>query len=103
MTETDATAFADLSGNDNDIVIYKRQLEWSTDNTQPGDYSIVVIPDQQVLSGHYPDKLDDVYRWIAENAEAENIKFAINLGDITDYNSEPNGCCPSRRWQRSRV
>lgn len=88
MTESNATAFADLSGNANNVIVYNRQLEWTTDNTQPGDYSIVVIPDQQVMSGHYPDKLDDVYRWIAENAEKENIKFAINLGDITDYNSE---------------
>ncbi len=86
--EATSTSFRDLSGNGNTVEVYTRRLEWSTDNTQPKDYSIVVIPDQQVLSGHYPEYLDDIYRWIAENAEEENIKFAINLGDITDYNSE---------------
>ncbi len=89
LDEAAPTSFRELSGNENTVVVYKRALEWHTDNTEPKDYSIVVIPDQQVLSGHYTEYLDDLYRWIAENAEKENIKFAINLGDITDYNSEP--------------
>jgi len=87
--ETEPTQFRDLSGNGNAIEVYKRVLEWKTDNTEPKDYSVVVIPDQQVLSSRYPKYLTQIYQWIAENAEEENIKFAINLGDITDYNSEP--------------
>ena len=88
LDELDPASFRDLSGNENTVEIYKRVLEWKTDNTEPKDYSIVVIPDQQVLSSRYPEYLDNIYQWIAENAEEENIKFAINLGDITDYNTE---------------
>ncbi len=88
MDETDPTILRDLSGNENDIEIYQRRLDWKTDTTEPKDYSIVVIPDQQVLSSRYPEYLTQIYQWIAENAEQENIKFAIGLGDITDYNTE---------------
>ena len=88
LDELDPASFRDLSGNGNTIEEYKRKLEWHTDDIQPKDYSVVVIPDQQVLSSRYPQYLMQIYRWIAENAEVENIKFAIGLGDITDYNTE---------------
>ncbi|MBR5569318.1 MAG: metallophosphoesterase [Oscillospiraceae bacterium] len=88
LTETNPTTFSDLSGNDNAIVQYKRVVNWTEDTSEPGAYSIVVIPDQQVLTALHPEDLNRIYQWIADNAEKENIKFAINLGDITDYNSE---------------
>jgi len=88
LDEANPSSFRDLSGSENAIIVYKRVLDWKLDNTQPKDYSIVVIPDQQVLSSRYPQYLTQIYQWIAENAEAENIKFAIGLGDITDYNTE---------------
>ena len=51
--------------------------------TEPGAYSIAVIPDIQELSTAYPHKLNTIMQWIADNKEKENIRFAIDLGDVT--------------------
>ena len=51
--------------------------------TEPGAYSIAVIPDIQELSAAYPHKLNTIMQWIADNKEKENIRFAIDLGDVT--------------------
>ena len=51
--------------------------------TQPGEYSIAVIPDIQELSAKYPHKLNTIAQWIVDNKEKENILFAIDLGDVT--------------------
>lgn len=59
------------------IMTYDPQIEEE-------DYSVVVIPDQQVLSRYQPDKLNSLYQWIADNAETENIKYVLNLGDLAD-------------------
>ena len=59
------------------IMTYDSQMEEE-------DYSVVVIPDQQVLSRYKPDKLNGLYQWIADNAETENIKYVLNLGDLAD-------------------
>lgn len=59
------------------IMTYDPQMEEE-------DFSVVVIPDQQVLSRYQPDKLNSLYQWIAANAETENIKYVLNLGDLAD-------------------
>ncbi len=48
-----------------------------------GDYSIAVIPDIQELTAVHPQKLSTVFKWITVNQEDENIRFAIDVGDIT--------------------
>ncbi|MBQ7339156.1 MAG: metallophosphoesterase [Clostridia bacterium] len=58
--------------------------DWVRDYTsEPGEYSIAVIPDIQELSAIYPHKLNTITQWIADNKEKENILFAIDLGDVT--------------------
>ena len=52
-------------------------------HTEPGEYSIAVIPDIQELSALYPHKLNTIMQWIADHKEEENILFAIDLGDVT--------------------
>lgn len=59
-------------------------MDWCYDyESEPGEYSIAVIPDIQELSAKYPHKLNTVMQWIADNKEEENILFAIDLGDVT--------------------
>lgn len=59
-------------------------MDWCYDyESEPGAYSIAVIPDIQELSAKYPHKLNTIARWIADNKEQENILFAIDLGDVT--------------------
>lgn len=58
--------------------------DWLYDyEVEPGAYSIAVIPDIQELSMTYPDKLNTVMQWIADNREKENILFATDMGDVT--------------------
>jgi hypothetical protein len=48
-----------------------------------GDYSVVVIPDIQELTVKHPEKLNTMMNWIAQNKEKENIRFVIDVGDVT--------------------
>ncbi|MBQ9816603.1 MAG: metallophosphoesterase [Proteobacteria bacterium] len=57
-------------------------------------FSIMLIPDTQNYAKtwkSYPDE-KNIYtrqmKWIAENQKKENIRAAIHLGDITDWNAE---------------
>lgn len=72
-----------------DCVQYKMYTDvswkdWLYDyKVEPGAYSIAVIPDIQELSMAYPDKLNTIMQWIADNREKENILFAADMGDVT--------------------
>ena len=57
--------------------------DWIEHTTEPGEYSMVVIPDIQELSAAYPHKLNTIMQWIADNKETENILFAMDMGDVT--------------------
>ena len=58
--------------------------DWLYDyQPQPGDYSITVIPDLQEITAVHPQKLTQMFQWIADNKQKENMKFAIGLGDLT--------------------
>jgi hypothetical protein len=52
------------------------------------DFQVVLIPDTQYYTmkkhGGTPEMLDAQVEWIARNAGARNIAFALHLGDITD-------------------
>ena len=50
---------------------------------QPGDYSLAVIPDIQELTVNHSQKLNTIYQWITANKKAENIQFAVQVGDVT--------------------
>ncbi len=64
---------------------------WLEDyRVEPGDYSIAVIPDIQELTANYPEKLNTLMRWIADNKKKENIQFAVDLGDVT-WNGHQGG------------
>ena len=80
------TAGAVLYLDDLSVKTYDAEyfMDWCYDyETEPGAYSIAVMPDIQELSAKYPHKLNTVMQWIADNKEKENILFAINLGDVT--------------------
>ena len=52
------------------------------------DYSLAVVGDMQVMTYLYPDKLHHITDWLIANRERYNIRFAMNLGDITEHNFE---------------
>ncbi len=53
-------------------------------------YSFAVIGDTKTISNKYPQYLEKIYNWVADNAKDKNIKFVFGLGDITaeDSNAE---------------
>ncbi len=58
--------------------------DWVYDyQPEPGDYSMVVIPDIQELTAVHPAKLTALMEWIAANKQKENIQFAMSMGDVT--------------------
>ena len=83
----DAKTLHDVSGNENHVEIWERVFEWLDVEKEPSDYSIAIIPDQQILTHHHPEKLNNMYQWIADQVEPENIQAVITVGDITDDNS----------------
>jgi len=65
--------------------------------THRSDFAVIVLPDTQAYTHHYPHILTAQTRWIRENAQAENIRFVVHVGDITCYN--PHG--DEADWQRA--
>lgn len=90
-TETDS--LRDISSNNNAVEVYVK-LRWIDVNKKPSDYSIAIIPDQQILTNNYPDKLYGIYDWLASIADTENLQMVLNVGDITDNNT-------TRNWEHS--
>lgn len=66
------------------LTVYR---EWLKPEFARGDYSIAIIPDIQIMTLLYPDVLDNMIDWIKDNAKKLNIKFAIEVGDLTEANS----------------
>lgn len=53
-------------------------------NAKEGEFSIVVMGDQQIVLCNYSKYLASSYDYIAKNAEAMNLKMYLNVGDIFD-------------------
>ena len=62
---------------------------------QPGDFSIVVLPDTQYYSATYPQIFTSQTQWIAANRDALNIQLVIGVGDIVD------GPMQVQQWQNA--
>jgi hypothetical protein len=50
-------------------------------------FKIVILPDTQHYSASYPRIFNAQTQWIADNHVAEDIRFVIHLGDITNNNT----------------
>ncbi|MCW5548403.1 MAG: metallophosphoesterase [Opitutaceae bacterium] len=53
----------------------------------PGSWTIAVLPDTQYYSRSHPDVFEAQTRWLAEQAEALDIRYVLHLGDITHGNT----------------
>ena len=97
LDKTVNSTFLDLSGNENHVTKYKRSFQLVDKEIEPGAYSIVVIPDQQILTRNFPEKLNQMYQWIADNREKENIQIVLNVGDLADSSGN------TTQWERSKA
>ena len=78
-----------------EVQLFHDGFAWIDVEKKPSDYSIALIPDQQCLTDWHPDMLYNMYQWIGDNAEKENMQMVINVGDITNY---PNQV----QWERAK-
>jgi hypothetical protein len=72
-------------------VPYSRRADQEERATAPyppapaaGSWSLVALPDTQVLVDSYPEIFYSQTAWIAANAERLNIKYVVHEGDITN-------------------
>ena len=88
----------DLSGNGYHAR-YRENATWLTPDEveSPTDYaySFAVVGDMQALNYYYPDDVDTMFKWIADNAEAKKIEYVFGLGDITEKSS-------AEEWERAK-
>lgn len=61
---------------------------------EEGSWTLAVLPDTQVYSLRYPGLFLLQTAWIVQNRAARDIRFAIQLGDIVNNNTE-------REWQNA--
>lgn len=59
------------------------------DARQAAPWSFVLLPDTQCYTETYPEVFISQTEWIARNRHTRNIRFALHLGDITNYNVHP--------------
>jgi 3',5'-cyclic AMP phosphodiesterase CpdA len=76
--------YKDTSAQGNDARVWS---EWLEPEFADGDYTIAVIPDIQFLTLYHQDVLNALFNWIHDNAQARNIQFVIQVGDLTDKNT----------------
>jgi len=72
-------------GDVTDIVVVPTPLPTPV----PTPFSFVWISDTQMYAAKYPEAFDTVARWIANNAEAENLIAALHVGDVVDDRQKP--------------
>ncbi len=59
----------------------------STPGFVPGSWTLVVLPDTQNYSQHYPGLFHAQTGWIAANRERRDVRYVIQLGDIVNNNA----------------
>ena len=69
---------------------------WTKVPTLEDGYTFIAIPDTQMLCSYYPERNEAISRWIAENREKLDIKFAMHLGDAVDVESD------AEQWARAK-
>lgn len=49
------------------------------------DYTFVIFPDIQIMTNYNPTRLNNQIQWLADNKEKYNVKFAMFVGDLSDF------------------
>ncbi len=53
----------------------------------PGSWSLAVLPDTQNYATFYPGMFHLQTQWLVDNKDKYNIKYALQLGDVTNHNT----------------
>ena len=99
----------DLSSNSYDLVTYdwltaddmeEKNLTISRDDYS---YSMAVIGDPQCLPS-VKDRIETLFQWVKDNAEAKNIQFAFHMGDSVDtskWTKDSEKTAIEQRWENT--
>lgn len=73
----------------NESIKQANEPEWLDSVKEPTnfDYSFAVVGDIQNVTYKYPDKVDTIYGYIADNIESKKIAHVFSLGDLTEGDS----------------
>lgn len=75
----------DLSVNGADLEYIQLDTWYEADyDMTDGDYTMIVLPDTQRITKNAPEDAVAMMEWIADNADALNLKFVMHMGDFTD-------------------
>lgn len=66
----------------------KQSVEAVVDPNDPGQFTLIVLPDTQSYTLHYPHIFTSQTEWIKDNKERMNIAFVLHEGDFTENNSD---------------
>jgi len=86
LTAPDANGdYADKSPKGNDVYVFE---EWIDDiDFAEGDYTMLVMPDPQILMKWQTESWYDYTQWIADNVDDLNVKAVISVGDMVNDNN----------------
>ena len=92
LTAPDANGdYADKSANGNDVYVF---TEWYDGTFAEGDYTMLVMPDPQILMKWQTQSWYNYTQWIADNVDDLNVKAVISVGDMVNDNN-------STQWTQS--
>ena len=73
------------------LIISGPQMIFAQDDVATeSSFSVVLLPDTQNYAEKYPDTYINQTLWIRKQLKADNIKFAIHLGDIVQTSTKKN-------------
>lgn len=67
-----------------DLKFYSHWISEQEYSLPDADYTMIVIPDTQIMARDNPLMQRTMTKWIADNKEERNIVFAMHLGDYTN-------------------
>lgn len=79
----------DVSANQNHGVI-NRKTDWIAPDDTKGDFTLVALPDTQIIVQARTEIYRSLFEWIAANQESENIQYVLSLGDIVNNGNASN-------------
>ncbi len=62
--------------------------DWLAPNFAQGDYTMVVVPDTQILVQYWPEIYQNQMQWIADNKQTLNIQAVLHMGDMVNNNND---------------
>jgi len=83
----DGDKVTDLSGNGYDLT---KSVRWFSEKEPVTDYaySLMVVPDTQVIARWEPDNFSKIYDYIVQNVAAKKVQYVIGVGDITNDDTD---------------